>query len=452
MNLQRSPQRKRLSPDSDGSGAVDAFRAAVRCRPWYSRYLASMNVDPDSVKSESDFIQKVPVLDKEQVFGQHRLTELLTPVGLQQLGTVMISSGHSGTCSFGAGLRSVESELADQTDRFLNRMFGIRSGEALIINASAMGVRANTRHVCCDTGMRSDLVIGLIKQLAPDFPKLVISSGDPHFLKKLVEDALEAGIDWQSLTVFLITGGDWFPESLRTYIHRLTGKSAFSPEAGYWSAIYGLTELGYPLFFESPGLAQIRHTFWSDRPALLSQLDAEQWNCTTPFLFHHDPEGVYAETLLSDNGWPRLVLTVLNQAAALPLIRYDTGDLGWTNVRLPEFSGSGLPVTAFMGRLGNRLTDHHRTIWLTDLKELLFDDVQLTSRITGYFSLQHHGGRVKWSVQLKPDQRPTPAMTRRLNDLLHHHYPEGIDLVFVAYHRMKHQMSLDFERKFNHLI
>jgi len=441
-----------FSNDPGIDEAIRVFKSSVENHAWYHSLILAKGIDPNSIKTPADFLNGVPLLNKSKVFGSFDPTTLFKTGISNKPGSLMISSGHSGNCSFGWMKKSDELTLADETDFFLNRIFSIQANEALVINASGMGVRVFTHHTSCDTGLRSDLVIELVKRVAPDFKKLVLCTNDPHFLKKIVEEALDAGIDWNQYLVYFITGGDWFPETLRDYLHNLTGKSASNASQGYWSAIYGVTELGYPLLFETPKLALMRSNLAKNREELKKRVSFSPGYCTTPFFFHHLPDSYFTETVYYPDHLPHLVVSTLNPDRDLPLVRYDTGDLGETNIKLPDNEEFLLPVTAFWGRSGNLVESNGSQLMVNDVRELLYNDHRLAARCTGYFNLEKGGPRLKLKVQLKTGFCITREIAERFEHALQLFYPEMLETCFVGYYEMSHQMNLDFERKFNHLI
>jgi phenylacetate-coenzyme A ligase PaaK-like adenylate-forming protein len=430
--------------------ALRSFQSEVRSSGWYKTFLEKNQCPVSEIKSVRDFKNHVPLLSKEAVFNENHFSKLVK-CNCRDFKSIMLSSGQSGNFSTGIITHPESRKLAFQTDLFLELLFGIKKSEAMIINASSMGVRVFTNHTCCDTGPRSDIVVKLLKEISPVFPKTVISA-DPNLIKQIVEESIEAGIDWTKLKVWIISGGDWFPETLREYVHKLIGKSAMLPENGFWSAIYGLTELGYPLFFETAQLAALRAKFCSNPENYEDSLTFKQGRCTTPFLFHHLQSSFYLETVDDENNVPELVFTTLKSSCALPLIRYNTHDVG----ELPdpdafESSKYKLPLVAFWGRNQNWLSLKTSKVMVTDIKELLFTNFSLNEKITGFFTLQNNDGKAVLSIQLKKGRIATLPEVERFHQLINHVYPNMINFSFEKYHWFEEQMELDFERKFNHL-
>jgi len=430
--------------------ALSSFQKLGRTSGWYQTFLEKSRCNISVIQSVNDFKNHVPLLSKESVFNENPFIEL-AKCNLREIQSIMLSSGQSGNFSTGIITWRENQKLAARTDLFLNIFFGIKKREALIINASAMGVRVFTYHTCCDTGPRSDIVITLLKEVSPSFAKTIISA-DPHLIKQIVEEAIAAGVDWQKLKVWFISGGDWFPETLRAYVQFLTGKSALVPENGFWLAIYGLTELGYPLFFETAQLAALRGEFYSNKELITERLSFQQGRCTTPFLFHLLQPSFYLEQVNDKDNTPELVFTTLDPSRAIPLVRYNTHDVGeLLDPDVFEPSEFKLPMVAFWGRNQNWLCSTSTTVLITDIKELLFADYSLNEKITGFFTLQVDNGKAVLSIQLKKGKIASPMEEERFIQLVNQFYPDEMMVSFEKYHWFDQQMELDFERKFNHI-
>jgi phenylacetate-coenzyme A ligase PaaK-like adenylate-forming protein len=439
--LRRNHTQKEIEKSS--RKAISAYRRISKSVPWYS------NICSLSIQSTEDFKRDVPLLTKSLVFGGISFQSLINDQ-FHRLGTVLMSSGASGQFSLGVMSKKEMKKAAMETDVFLSLFFNASKGKTFLINASAMGVRAFTGHLCSDTGPRADIVIGLLKNVAIHFEKVFII-GDPIFIKLMVEESLDSGLDWSSMNVFFISGGEWLSETLRSYVHHLTKKDPRKPENGYWSCIYGLTELGYPIFFETAGLVASRSDLSCDQSGKKSTFKS-QTRCTTPVLFHYCCSSYFVEEIEHENGNSHLVFTTLDKRKMIPLIRYDTGDVGeLLDVGfLPDYQFN-LPLLAFWGRDFNYLDLGCCKVYLTDVKKLLFGEIDLLPLITGFFTLLRKEEKACLSVQLKDGALVNDELKEKFLQTLHQTYPNCIDLEFSNYHGMNQQMELDFERKFNHL-
>jgi phenylacetate-coenzyme A ligase PaaK-like adenylate-forming protein len=363
------------------------------------------------------------------------------------IASVMISSGSTGAYSLGLITHNELKKAPLATDFFLNLVLGAHPNNTFIINALSMGVRVFSHFATSDTGPRTDLVIALLKMVSPYYEKTIVV-GDVLFIKQLAEESVAAGVNWSKLKCWFVSGGDWMPETLRTYVHELTNKSPFEADKGFWLGEYGVSEISYPLFFETEELVKIRANLkFKSSP----EKDTHPKH-TTPFVFHYLPASYFVETQPYGKGFSELVFSTLNQRRLIKLQRYASGD--WGELLGNEFSDKvtlQLPLVRFWGRLNNFVQVGNRTVHVSDIKELLFEDHGLASLVTGYFSLYVKNEHVQLDVQLKNGAASNTFEARLFIEQIGLLYKGLVKVEFLPFYEMNKFLSLDFERKFNPL-
>ncbi len=438
--------------------ALNAFSRAYKTQRWYRDFCKHRGITTNTIKNIDDW-SNVPILDKEIVFQNHSLRQLL---GNQETKTHLIfpSSGRSGRLSYGVMGAGEVKRAMNTTDHYLRLFFGFKKNDTLIINCSAMAVRVFTRFTCCDVGSRPDLVAGMLKNLSNRYKQVVITTY-PHFIKHLVEYCLEAGIDFKAINIFFITGGDYFPESLRSYIHSITEKSFLKPEKGYWLGTYGLTEIGYPLFFETPDTARLRQCCQSGQ---INEDDlgySHPYRVAKPFYFNYIPLQCYVEN--SNDGQNNQLLLTHLVKKKIRLIRYTPGDSGVlydqaAQKRLFQLLQDQniqrdyrFMILSLFGKNDDCLTVAEQKTYVNDIRELLFQNHAVAASVTGYFTLKKQQERLRLAIQLKRNQKPNSSLADILKKKLTACYGDLIDVECIPFYTMTHQMGIDFERKFNHL-
>ncbi len=413
--------------------AIRAFKRAKKGTAAYNEIYNGIDAS-----SMADFQQKVPIVDKDKLFTKYKLKELCVK-GFDGLRSILLSSGHSGKFSY-AAVDEREMEMTKKTlDLFLEMYFEISRRSTYLINFNPMGVRVDTELPSTDTSVRSDSVIALIRQIKDDFEQIILV-GDPNYLKKIVEDGKDAGLDWKSLNVFFIIGGEWFSESFREYIASIVGENKHF-------ATFGISELGLSLFQETAECIRIRKAAQKDkklRNALFGQVDA------APFIFNYLPSRIFLESLPENNMDSELVFTILG-SSKIPLIRYNSHDCGMiiTNERMkellqrhgyhelmPEFK---LPFVA----VGNRRSESTSArISANDIKQAIYRDHEVAEAITGNFVIQ--GKKVKF--QLKKGKKKT--ILRKIEKAIQRKLKAEVYL----YHDFPYNTGVDYERKFQHIL
>jgi phenylacetate-CoA ligase len=275
-----------------------------------------------------------------------------------------------------------------------------------------------------------------VRAVAADFEQLVIV-GQPLFVKKLVEDGLEQGIDWARLRTTLVTGGEGFIESWRTYMSGLIGiPDADNPTTQFVASTMGAGELGLNLFHEIPETIRIIRRAYRD-PDLREALFGPGVT-HTPHFFLYYPMRSFIEEIPAP-GWPGGDLAVSHTALdlPLPLLRYRTGDL----VRLiphrrleeilrrhaPDLAlpGLKLPCAGVFGRRDALQAGPHRVTGEA-LKEALFLDPQVAGSVTGFFNARVEGGKVLLEAQLRQGRKASSDLDDRLARALRASLPAGM--------------------------
>ena len=164
-----------------------------------------------------------------------------------------------------------------------------------MINCVPMGVKIPTSLPVADTSVRADMALAIFKKFSAKFDQTIFVS-DPHFLKKILEDGLEQGINWEKENVHLVSGEDWFSESFRSYVIHILGTDwDNNPQRGIFGATMGIAELDLNLFHESIYSIRIRRAAESDQK-LRYALFGEGVD-VTPILFHYYPHKTFLKRL-----------------------------------------------------------------------------------------------------------------------------------------------------------
>lgn len=399
-----------------GEGALlAAFQSAAAEVPAYRDMLRRRGVDPLSVSDVAAFHTHAPVLDKS-VFTRYSVDQLCRRGSLKEVKAVIPSSGFSGVFAF--NVETYENLKGDTTmaDLALEYCLEVSNKRTFLVNAYPMGLQVPTAIPSTNTGVNADIALGIIKTVAPHFEQLVIVS-QPLFAKKLIEDGLEQGVDWSRLGTTVVTGGEGFVESWRTYMSRLIGiDDAEHPPGRFVGSSFGVGELAVNLFHEIPQTMAIIRRAYRDRRFRTALLGGD--TDATPQLFVYYPMRTYIEELPVDEllgGELAVSMTGLDNH--MPFLRYRTGD----HVRIvprrrlesvlaeqaPGLTPPSLklPMVAVFGRTfalrlgGRRVTPEA-------VKEALFLDPEVAAVSSGFFRATERGGQLFVEVQLRRTAAP----------------------------------------------
>lgn len=443
--------------------AVEQFRRTAATVPFYKRLLAKRGIRPAQITDIEAFQAAVPIIGKRDVFASHPLADLLVDRSLDSVETLISSSGLTAQ-SFSLGMinRKGTRSMVRSTDRLLDILFQTRQKTTFVINTCAMGVTIPTALPGINLSVRSDKALALLRALRPYYQQFVVVS-DVYFLKKLLEDGRSAGMRWSRWPVQFVMGGEWFPESYRQYLAALlhVDLGRRDPPIRILGSM-GAAELGFNLCFETHDTVRLRQLAASDaslRQALFGPVD------TVPMIGHYDPRRWFIELTPTEELGPdggAFAFTSVDLDAAMPLVRYRTGDCGYI---LPYSRVSRIlrslkydayiprvtyPLLAVAGRTDQSVTVAGKTIRMEFLRAVLYSNRTLASMTTGQFQVTVQRGRLHLRIQLQAAIEPGRRATiqAQFSALFNRHVPAVVRA--VPYFDFRDALSVDYERKFHH--
>lgn len=440
------------------SRVVAAFRRAASQVPAYKVLLDEHGVSPDEVGDLQAFTARAPLLSKRNTFTRFPIDALCVPGALGRLAGVLTSSGHGGTFSFGLISRGDIALNAEFTDLALDDAFGVRSRRTLAINCLPMGVVFDSNCMTmATTSVREDMAIALVRTFGAHHDQILLVT-DPLFMNRLLKEAHRQAIDWSAYQVNAVIGEEIFGEHFRAYAATRLGLDADRPERGYLMSSFGIGELGLHLGFETPALIAVRRAAMRDAALAREIFGVDALRGGLPALLAFNPQRTFLEVTSPDGaGYGELTVSMLDPELALPLLRYQTGDV----VRLMDAEviagilashGISLPgalpahCIALQGRWKEALPNgSHVAVY----KDALYADHDVADRLTGACRLELAGGSTTMHVQLAPRFETSVALEAALLAAI----PAAARpdrLLVWPYERFPFGMSLDYERKFTY--
>jgi phenylacetate-CoA ligase len=180
---------------------------------------------------------------------------------------------------------------------------------------------------------------------------------------------------------------------------------------------------------------------------------------------HYDPRRWFIEVTpeLGSSGGAFL-FTALDPHAAMPLVRYQTGDRGYLfshrhishvlralkyDAYIPSMD---YPLLAVAGRTDNTVTVADQSVRMEFLRAILYSNHALAALTTGQFTVTVRKGRLHIRVQLQAAVQPgrRAAIQKRFAALVNRHVPAAI--LAVPYFDFHEAVAVDYERKFNHRV
>jgi len=439
---------------------IPAFLRAATRVPAYRKILEERNLNYKEIKDIESFKRFVPIIDKETIFPKFEIEELCIDGNLNRMKSAVTSSGFSGIYSYGIITEKNNRLTAQATDVSLDYAFDISNKKTFLINCLPMGVRIYTSLPIAETSVRSDMALAVIKKISPKFEQTLIAS-DPHFLKELVEEGNKQGINWKKLNISLISGGDWFSESFRSYLAHLIELDLENPQGRLIGATFGIAELDLNLFHESWQTILIRRK--SQENKNLRETIFGKETKISPILCHYYPHRIFLEALPVKAKEKELVFSILSKGNIMPLIRYNSKDCGQIisynqlkeilikqgyNNLIPELK---LPLVALSGRKDNYLEIDEKRIYPEEIKQGLYEDFEVASKTTGYFRLGKDQNGPKLEIQLKKEILINNILKSKFEQALLKYVDTVIPVIIYHYQDFPYAMKLDYETKFKNL-
>lgn len=439
---------------------LKAFQRASNRVPAYKDILKKKGCSPEKVTSIAAFKDLVPLITKEDVFSKYSIRDICLDGSISRMRSAMSSSGFSGVFSFGINTVENQRDAVKAIDTTLDYIFDTSRKKTLLINSLPMGVRVPTSLQVADTSVRGDMALAIFSKFSREFDQIIILS-DPHFLKKILEDGAEQGIDWTRENVHLITGEDWVPETFRSYLGSLLGTNWETMERGLIGGTMGVAELDLNLFHESRDSIRIQRAALADK-RLRYALYGEGCD-VQPTLFHYYPHRTFLEIVESGDGSPELVVSMVSEALLIPLIRYNVQDVariypyneistilrdcGYGHL-CPELK---LPMLSVGGRKNRVLSLENLSIAPEAIKQGLYEDFAVAAATTGYFRLSMNNETFLVEVQLRKGLADSPERETAFKTALAKHVAAPFQLQLYPYQAFPYSMELDYERKFKNI-
>jgi phenylacetate-CoA ligase len=439
---------------------LDAFHRAASHVPGYRALLKEEGVDPDQIKDMQTFLEFCPLLTKHNTFNRYPLQDLCVGGSLHDVAEVLTSSGHGGNFSFGIKNRKQLAASARFIDGALDAAFQVKSRSTLAVNCLPMGVGFSSECMTiATTSVREDMAVALVKTFGQHYDQIILV-GDPLFMKKLVDYSASQHMDWTSRRINVVLGEEIFGEHFRNYLSKCFGLSAEKPEKGYILSSMGTGELGLHLCHETPSTIALRRAAHKNPELARELLGVHGPGRVLPMIFAFDPARTLIEIIEPDrSGYGNIAVSILDLNALVPLLRYQTGDIGRLldgktaseifrhhSLSLPD----GLPdnLIVLKGRQKEALPNGAHVGFY---KDALYADPGVAANLTGALRLIFSGREFTMHVQLTRTGVLEPDLRQGILQAI----PSAIQprhLVVWPYDRYPFGMSLDYERKFSYYI
>ncbi|MDE1919089.1 MAG: phenylacetate--CoA ligase family protein [Patescibacteria group bacterium] len=323
----------RISESADWSRATlstifKRFKEACKNVPAYRHFLERLGVDPSSIRTAKS-IDRIPAVSKANYLRVHPWDKLCVAGALANEPLVLTAtSGSTGQPFYIPRTNDVHDAAMVFHRLFIERSGLDKSKPTLVVVAFGMGVwiggvltyeafsrisESGWPLSIITPGVNKKEIFEALTHIGPAYEQVILC-GYPPFVKDLIDDAPEHGINWKHWNMRVICAAEAFSEHFREYLMQKTGMK--DPYRSVMN-IYGSAELG-TMATETP-LSILLRRLALKHEALYRKLFSEAHRLPTLAQFIPD------FTAFEAGKGGEVYAT---GGAVLPLIRYDIGDQG----------------------------------------------------------------------------------------------------------------------------
>ncbi len=309
------------------SRTIKLFRAAASRVPAYKDFLKKHRVNPAKIKTFKDF-ELLPITDKKTYLRAYPLEKLSWEGNINKPVVFTSTSGSTGEPFYFPREQKLDWQYSILAEEFLNNSSYGTGGPTLVIVGFGMGVwigglitykafeiaaeRSGLPVSIITPGINKPEIFHALKNLAPHYRETILI-GYPPFIKDIIDEAPERGINLRRLNLRLLFAAEAFNEKFRDYVVKNGGVR--NPVLDTLN-IYGTADIG-AMAYETPTSILVRRLALKNQKVfreIFSDIHK------TPTLAQYNPFFMTFEAAGED-----ILLTGDN---TIPLIRYAIGDHG----------------------------------------------------------------------------------------------------------------------------
>ncbi len=436
---------------------IPAFSRATKM-PAYAGLLKAKNIRYSKIKSVKAFKTHVPIFQKKDIFTDFDISTLCVGGNLDPMKWATTScGGTSGLCSVTMNTKFNQQMITESVDTSLEYLFQTDKKKTFVLSCLPMGVKLPTSLPMAETSVRSDMALSIIKKLSHHFNQTLIV-GFPSFIKKLIEEGIDQGINFKEKNVSLLLTEDWFSESFRRYIAQLIGINCQDKENGLICATMGVSELGFNLFHETFETINIRQKLQHD-PSLMKKLFGKEIKAC-PAIYQYYPNRLFLETTSGEE----LVFSILDKHFLTPLIRYNSKETGFvfSYNQIKKFFQSEslselipqlkLPIVAIQGRSHRNFTVKGKNVSPEEIQQGLYSFPEAAGYTTGFFRLSYLDEKKKngqIEIQLKKNVPTENHIKKTLTKALLSFSAVDLKIRICNYYDFPYALEVDYEQNFS---
>jgi len=374
--------------------ALRLFHRAAKEVPAYKDFLHKNNVVVKSIKTIDNF-KNLPLINKENYLSQYSLNDLCWNGEIKKGGIISQSSGTTGRPYYWPRFVCNDQDTAFLHELIFKELYNSDKKATLFIVCFHLGahvagiITSNAIKDLIDDGMPGSLVttglnkkdiFNAVKDLSPYFDQTILI-GYPPFLKDIIIEGEDLGINWADKKIKFLFSAESFPEEWRERLFQKIGVPN-TEQGGY--NIYGSADLGL-MGHETPFSIRLR------KHLVRGGMDRKKLGIEgthVPGFYQCHPWQKYFEVVDQE--------LVCTSDPGIPLIRYNTKDVGLIfdpKILLEateckrQVGDWSLPMLLVFGRSNYNATVYGVNIYPEQIREIL-NKQELIGMFAGRFFLK----------------------------------------------------------------
>ena len=325
---------------------IELANFVLRTVPAYKQFLKDNNSKANNI-SDIEGFKKLPISSKENYLKKYNYKDLFPYGDLSDITTISATSGSTGEPFYLPRGEEQDKQYEHAAEIFLKNQFESSGKSTLGIIGFGLGIwiggmftykifnkiaARGSKISLLPVGPNKDLYLKSLKKFGQFYDQILLM-GYPPFIKDIIDEAADYGINWKDYNIKILTATESFSEEFRDYLAKKAGvKNIYTDIIN----IYGTVELG--TMAHETALTTLIRKIAIKHARVFSEIFGSANRLPTlaqyyPYMVHFEEE--HGEILGSGYG------------SSIPLLRYRFPDRGGVlpfDVMMKRLSSAGVDI------------------------------------------------------------------------------------------------------------
>lgn len=294
--------------------------------PAYKDFLKKHKINHQKIKNLSDY-KELPIVNKQNYIRINELKDFFPNRDFSHLTTFSATSGSTGEPTYFPRGEDGDKQYEYIAEIFLRNQFDIHKKKTLGIIGFGLGIwigglftYKNFNKISAKgypltlipVGPNKDLFLRSLAKFGHLYDQVILMGYAP-FIKDVIDDASDYGVDWKKYNIKIFTAAEGYSEEFKNYVVEKTGvKNPLTDLVN----LYGTVELG--TMAHETALTNLIRKIANENPRVKKELFS--YRPTLPTLAQYYPYLTYFEEVNGE--------VIGSGNVSMPLLRYSFPDVG----------------------------------------------------------------------------------------------------------------------------